>query len=95
MAISVDPSEVSRAHRRKEGYTFTFLSDPSAQVLRLYDLVHEKAGPGGTDISRPAEFLVDASGTVRWINLTGSITVRARPEDVLKIVDQLGLGGPT
>jgi peroxiredoxin len=94
VAISVDPPAVTREHCRKEGYTFTFLSDPTAEVLRLYDLVHEKAGPGGTDISRPAEFLVDDTGTVRWVNLTGSITVRARPEQVLKIVDQLRLGGP-
>ncbi len=95
VAISVDPSEVTREHCRKQGYTFTFLADPSERVLRLYDLVHEKAGPGGHDISRPAEFLIDAAGTVRWVNLAESITVRARPEQVLAIVDRLIPGGPS
>ena len=93
LAISVDPPEINRDHTRKQGYTFTFLSDPSARVLRLYDLVHEKGGPNGADISRPAEFLIDSTGTVRWVNLTDSITVRARPEQVLQIVDSLNLGG--
>jgi len=95
VAISVDPPEIIREHCRKQGYTFTFLSDISSDVLRLYDLVHEKAGPGGTDISRPAEFLVDSQGTVRWVNLTDSIAVRARPERVLGVVDGLSPGGPS
>jgi peroxiredoxin len=95
VAISVDPPEISRELCRTQGYTFPFLSDTSSQALRAYDLVHVKAGPGGTDISRPAEFLIDSNGTVRWVNLTESIAVRARPEQVLKTVDELKLGGPS
>ena len=95
VAISVDPPEINREHCRKQGYTFPFLSDTSSEALRLYDLVHEKAGPDGKDISRPAEFLVDSSGTVRWVNLTDSFMVRARPDQVLKVVDDLKLGGPS
>jgi hypothetical protein len=37
----------------------------------------------GHDIARPAELLVDASGTVRWVNLTDDFRVRARPEQLL------------
>ena len=55
--------------------------------------MHTGAGPKGADIARPAEFLVDATGTVRWVNLTESIVVRLRPEQVLKVIDDLGLGG--
>jgi NAD(P)H-hydrate repair Nnr-like enzyme with NAD(P)H-hydrate epimerase domain len=46
-------------------------------------LVHAGAGENGGDIARPAEFLVDRTGTVRWINLTENYFIRARPEDVL------------
>jgi peroxiredoxin len=91
IGISVDPPETNREHCRKQGYTFTFLSDPGAEVIRRYDLLHEGGGQAGTDISRPAEFLIDSTGTVRWANLTTSFTVRARPEQVLKVVDDLGL----
>ena len=61
-----------------------------SEVIRRYDLAHEGAGPGGAEISRPAEFLIDASGAVRWVNLTDSFAVRARPDQVLKIIDDPG-----
>lgn len=83
VAISVDKPEVSRDLMQKAGYTFTFLSDPNAEVIRRYDLVHAGAGENGHDIARPAEFLVDTSGTVRWVNLTENYWIRARPEDIL------------
>jgi len=68
---------------QKAGYTFTFLSDPNTDVIRRYDLVHAGAGENGHDIARPAEFLVDTTGTVRWVNLTENYWIRARPEDIL------------
>jgi peroxiredoxin len=83
VAISVDRAEVTRDLMQKAGYTFTFLSDPNAEVIRRYDLVHAGAGENGHDIARPAEFLVDTSGTVRWLNLTENYWVRARPDDIL------------
>ena len=90
VAISVDAPEINRDHCREQGYTFTFLSDTNADVIRRYDLVHPGAGPGGKDVARPAEFLIDSTGTVRWVNLTESLAVRARPAQILKAVDDLG-----
>lgn len=83
MAISVDSPEVSRNLMQQAGYTFPFLSDQNAEVTRRYDLLHAGAGENGADIARPAEFLVDKTGVVRWINLTENYFIRARPEDVL------------
>jgi peroxiredoxin len=88
VGISVDPPEINRRQSQKLGYTFPLLSDPKAKVIRRYDVLHPKAGPKGADIARPAEFLVDASGAVRWVNLTDSIAVRARPEQVLTAFDE-------
>jgi len=84
VAISVDSPEESAALCKKAGYTYTVLSDPKAEVIRRYHLLHQGGGVGGKDIARPAEFLVDASGVVRWRNLTEDLRVRATPEDVLK-----------
>ena len=89
VAISVDPPKINRRQGQKLGYTYTFLSDPKAEVIRRYDLLHRGAGPKGTDIARPAEFLIDPSGTIRWVNLTENIAVRARPEQVLKAFDEM------
>lgn len=83
MAISVDAPEVSRDLAKKAGYSFTILSDPDTQVIRRYNLLHTGGGPEGHDIARPAEFLVDSSGTVRWTNFTEDIRVRARAEEML------------
>jgi peroxiredoxin len=69
------------------GYTFTFLSDRNAEVIKRYDVLHSGAGPKNQDIARPAEFYVDARGTVKWVNLTENIAVRARPEQALNAID--------
>ena len=89
MAISVDAPEVSRDMREQAGYTYTFLSDPNAEVIRRYDLLHAGAGEQGRDIARPGEFLVDSSGTVRWVNLTENYWVRARPEQFIEAAKAL------
>jgi peroxiredoxin len=83
VAISVDPPEVSRDLCKKAGYSFTILSDPKAEVIRRYDLLHVGAGPEGHDIARPAEFLVDTSRVVRWVNFTEDVRVRARADEML------------
>jgi peroxiredoxin len=89
VAISVDSPEQSRTLAQQGGYTFTFLSDPNAEAIKRYDLVHAGAGETGNDIARPAEFLVDSSGTVRWLNLTENYWIRARPEQVLEVANLL------
>lgn len=87
-AVSVDPVVTTRDHVAAMGWTYTFLSDPSAEAIRAYDLLH----PGGgqeADIARPAEFLIDPSRTVRWRDLTEDYWKRARPEAVLAVFDGL------
>ena len=90
-AISVDSSAESRNLCRSQDYTFDFLSDPRADVIRSYGVLHKGAGENGQDIARPAEFLVDSSGVVRWRNLTDDLRVRLRPEAVLSAIDALHL----
>lgn len=76
VVVSIDAPDVSRALSREAGYTFTFLSDPTLTVIRRYDVADG-------DAARPAEFLLDSAGIVRWRNLTTSMFVRARPEQML------------
>jgi peroxiredoxin len=83
VAISVDTPQVSHDLSKKVGYTFPILSDPQLDAIRRYHLVHAGAGPEGHDIARPAEFLVDSSGTVRWVNFTEDVRIRARADQML------------
>ena len=93
VGISVDPPDVNRRHSQKLGYTFPLLSDPDAKIIRRYDVLHSAAGPKGTDIARPAEFLLDSNGVVRWVNLTENIAVRARPGQALEASNQVDPAG--
>jgi peroxiredoxin len=52
-------------------------------VIRRYHLLHKGAGENGADTARPAEFLVDRSGTVRWVNFTEDLRVRAKADEML------------
>ncbi len=89
IAISVDTPAESQHLRETQGYTFPILSDAKLDVIRRWDLVHAHAGPDGTDIARPAEFLIDSAGKVRWVNLTEDYRVRARPQQVLAAFDAM------
>ncbi len=89
VTISVDPSDVTKGLAAKQGYTFPMLSDTKGDVIRRYDLLHAGASDGA-DIARPAEFLIDEKGIVRWRNLTEDYTVRVRGDKVLEELDRLG-----
>ena len=41
-------------------------------------------------LAAPASYV-----TLRWVNVTDSVTVRARPEEVLDVIDALNPGGRT
>ena len=91
VAISVDSPQESEHLRQSAGYTFPILSDAHDDVIRRWDLVHSHAGVDGADISRPAEFLIDSTGKVRWVNLTEDFRVRARPQQMLRAFDALAV----
>ncbi len=87
---SVDQHEKTREMMvQKAGYTFTFLSDPKLEAIRRYDLVHAEELASGRDIARPAEFLLDPFGTIRWRMVTENFSVRARAEQVLEAAKAL------
>jgi uncharacterized protein (TIGR01244 family) len=90
VAISVDPPATTREHIKKQGYNYLFLSDEKLEVLRPWDLVHPGAFRG-EDIARPAEFLLDLEGFVRWVNLTDRYQVRPKGEQILEAMDKAGV----
>lgn len=89
----MDSPSVSEHLRQTQHYSFPFLSDEQDQVIRQWDLVHPKAGVEGADIARPAEYLLDSTGKIRWAKLTDNYFIRAHPEEVLQVSDALNLAG--
>jgi peroxiredoxin len=93
IAICVDTPAESEKLRESQGYTFPILSDAKDEVIRRWDLVHPHGGVDGADVARPAEFLIDASGKIRWMNLTEDFRVRTRPQQVLQAFDGMNPAG--
>ncbi len=89
LAISIDSHDESRALCKARGYTFPFLSDPDTAAIKAYGVLHKGAGEDGKDVARPAEFLVDPAGVIRWENLTENLLARLRPEMALRVIDGL------
>ena len=89
VAASIDPLETTKMLAADRGYTFTLLCDTEATVVRQLDLLHEGGGMVAPDIARPAEFLIDPTGTVRWTHFTENWRIRPRPEEILATIDEL------
>jgi len=62
--------------------------DTIRAALRAFDVLHAGAGPGGTDIARPATFIA-SGGVIGWRDLTDNYRVRPRPADLLAAVRSL------
>lgn len=86
LAICRDPVEDNARTAENLGLEFSILSDPEMKVTASYDLLHPEASIDGGDIARPAVFIIDGEGKVRWRALTDNWRVRVRPE---AIVEQL------
>jgi peroxiredoxin Q/BCP len=88
-AISSSTVEEHRKLAEKRGITFPILSDREGKAMRAYGVLHPGAPPyPDLPTARPAEFLVDAGGTIRARLLTDNWRVRARPENLLALLDR-------
>jgi len=84
VGISVDGQD--DAHKVWDKVTnrqFTILSDPGAQVIRSYGLLHEK-GRLDADIAIRTTLFVDGEGRERWRRVSDTIPDIPKAEDVLK-----------
>jgi peroxiredoxin len=62
---------------------FTILSDPGAQVIRTYGLVHPHSGIDGGDIALDTTLLVDVDGRERWRHVSQTLPDLPTTEEVL------------
>ena len=65
VAIVAQRSEAVRRYIEDAGLPFNILIDESRDVLRAYGVWH-RVGLDAWNIARPALFLIDRSGTIRW-----------------------------
>jgi len=84
VAISVDDQE--HAHLvwdKQAAHQFVILSDPGAQVIRQYGLLHPH-GKGATDIAIRTTFVIDEDGRERWRKVSATIPEIPKAAEVLQ-----------
>jgi len=72
---------------------FPILADEDRGVSRAYG-VYVPVNLESFRIARPSSFLLDGTGTVRWLHVGSNQFDRPRPGDVLAQIEALGLAGP-
>lgn len=85
LAISVDNPEKSRELTEKLKLPFPILSDPGHQVIDAYDLYNSQG-----KISKPATFVLDRKGIVRWSFFDEDYKVRPLDDVILDELRKLG-----
>ncbi len=90
IAVSVDTLEQSRkviSQLRSQGHdpsALVFLEDAGHRVIDRYGLLNTSYG-----IARPATFVIDKSGVVRWRFFERSYRERASNEAILEALEQI------
>lgn len=82
LVISVDPVDVNNKLATDLKLDYPVLSDPDLKAIDAFGVRHPGGGYG-KDIARPATFVVDRKGVVRWRDLTENYRIRVRPERIL------------
>jgi peroxiredoxin len=82
----VDSVDDNRRLADELGLDFPILSDSERRAVAAYGVVHAGGGLGGTDIARPATFLVGPEGTVRWRELAENWRIRVRPDTIFEAI---------
>jgi hypothetical protein len=54
-----------------------------------FAVCRERRAANRRHLARPAEFLVDGSGKIQWVNLTETILARLKPETVIGVLDRM------
>ena len=73
---------------------FTILSDPGAQVITSYGLLHRGAGTEGQDIALDTTLLVDVDGRERWRHVSQTLPDVPTPEEILMRIRETAMRDP-
>jgi peroxiredoxin len=87
VAVSPDTVQENLKVAERLDLSFPILSDPDLELTKAMGVLHEGGGPMGSDIPRPAVFIVE-DGVVQWKDVTGNWRIRIRPETLLGALAQ-------
>ena len=88
VAVVAQRSDVVRRYIEDKGLPFNILIDESRDVLRAYGVWH-RVGIDAWNIARPALFLVDRSGAIRYSYIGQSQEDFPAHEEILRQLESL------
>jgi peroxiredoxin Q/BCP len=91
VTIVAQSSEVVRRYVEDAGLPFNILIDESRDVLKTYGVWH-RLGLDAWNIARPALFLVDGSGSIRYSFVSDRQDEFPSHEEILTAIEALGAG---
>lgn len=83
IGLSADPVHVSKDLRDRLHLSFPLLSDPKRIVIRKYGVLNKD------QVAKPAVFLLDSKGIVRWEYIGKSPSDRPSPEVLLEQIAKI------
>lgn len=89
VCVTVDTPAHSAEVVERFGLKFPITSDNTREVIAKYGVVHIGGAPDGTDISLPANFLIDRNGKILWRRVAQSVQDRPDPRVVLQTAREL------
>jgi peroxiredoxin len=90
VAVVAQSSEVVRRYIEETGLPFDILIDESRDVLKAYGVWH-RIGWDAWNTARPALFLIDTSGIIRYSFIGESQKEFPAPEEIGAALDRLGV----
>jgi peroxiredoxin len=83
VGVSVDPVERDRAMVEKLLLPFSLLADPDATAIKQYGVWDEQG-----EIARPAIFVIDAAGVVRYVYVGKDFADRPGDEPIFEALEK-------
>lgn len=88
VAVVAQDSDVVRAYIEDNGLPFNILIDETRAVSKQYGVWH-RIGLVSWNLARPALFLVDHSGLIRYSFVADSQDEFPAPEDIQREIDRI------
>jgi peroxiredoxin len=89
VTVVAQSSDVVRRYVEDQGLPFNILIDESRDVLKAYGVWH-RLGLDAWNIARPALFVIDRAGGIRYSFVSSRQDEFPTHEDIMKEIDKLG-----
>jgi peroxiredoxin len=86
--VVVSNDDQPKARKTHEDFPdLVVVADSEQKLAKAVEVIHASAGEGGTDTNAPTTFLLDGTGTVRWMFRPDRFLERLSPRELLAAID--------